>query len=93
MQCLPRIDFSVGDMPLTCDQLSQMFIFIFILIVHLNTVIPLLQISQCVNGDVADSKGKNDTGERLFFLRVSITVGKRRMVLMVVKNKNKHHPQ
>lgn len=50
--------------------------FIFISIVHFDTVIPHLQISHCVTGDVADYRGKKDTGERFFFLRVSITVGK-----------------
>lgn len=78
MQCLPRIDLFTGNMSLNCDQLSQMFIFIFIVIVHFDTVIPLLQISHCVTGDVADTRVRKGTGKRKLFLRVSFTVGKKK---------------
>jgi hypothetical protein len=92
MQCLPRIDFSIGGMSLNCDQLSQMFIFVFILIVHFENVILLLQIFYCVTGYVADSGGKKDAGKRFFFQGFQLLLEKR-MVLMVVNDKNKHHPR
>ena len=91
MQCLPKIDLFTENMSLNYDKLSQ--VFIFISIVHFDTVTPLLQISHCVTGDVADSRGNKGTCRREIFIGCQLLLEKRWMVLIVVNNKNKHHPQ